>query len=680
MKIRQKLFCGYLAITLVMGFAGYLSINIYNEIKEKVVDLKKNDVGIWGASEELIQTLQRSQESIRKLIENKPRIIYSYSYTSTEIRQSLYNRGQIEKQLQKDLKNLEKILSPFASNLKGENIPASVSSSGPQSKSELRRWLNLRKKHLYYHWLYLYHFINIVDRMPSHAFRFFHNILEPHYRQNVFPIIHKYREGERKQTDNQVCKIIDEYIPNANVVIIGSTLIGLVVVFALGFFLYNSVSSPLAELSKAAAAIGQGHLDTRIAIDTKDEVGFLADSFNRMAVDLSQTTVSKSYVDNIIKSMLDMLIVFDPDGTICKVNSSTLRLLGYTQEELLGKRIKQIILENEPGTSIINRLPDKGSMFNIETTFLSKHGNHIPVLLSGAVMQGERGEIEGFVCVARDIIDRKRAEVALQSANDDLEHRVQERTGELLEANKRLKQEVAQRKSTEAALRRSKSRLRQLSSHILSAREKERKRISMELHDDLGQSLSLLKVQINSFQDHLQSNQKPEPSDISHSLNYLDYIIENVRRLARDLSPSILEDLGLTAALKWLIDDCTKHYGLKVITEIENIDMFFPPEDQIIIYRIFQEILTNVGKHAKASMINVEITISGAFAYFSIKDNGRGFNTKMVSGKPCTEKGLGLTAMKERAFMLHSNLRIVSRMGQGTTIHFKTPYRERKPA
>ncbi|MCJ7809183.1 MAG: PAS domain S-box protein, partial [Desulfobulbaceae bacterium] len=291
--------------------------------------------------------------------------------------------------------------------------------------------------------------------------------------------INKYRKGEQEAKEKQVRKIIEEYIPSADKIIISSTLITLLTVFLLGFWISHSVSKPLSRLTAAALDIGKGQLETHIDIRSKDEVGILAAAFNRMTNDLSKTTVSKSYVDNIIRSMIDMMIVVDSQAVITKVNRSALTLLGYRRKELVGMSIKDIIHEEKTGEgSVIGELIYRGSMVNVEQTYITKEGLIIPVLFSGAVIHGENGEIQGVVCMARDIVDRKNAEMALKRSYDEMERRVEERTTELVEANYQLKNEITERVRTEDALRESENRLRLLSSHILAAREKEYKRLS----------------------------------------------------------------------------------------------------------------------------------------------------------------------------------------------------------
>ncbi|HZE21921.1 MAG TPA: PAS domain S-box protein, partial [Desulfobaccales bacterium] len=154
--------------------------------------------------------------------------------------------------------------------------------------------------------------------------------------------------------------------------------------------------------------------------------------------------------------------------------------------------------------------------------------------------------------------------------------------------------DITLRRRAEEALRASEQRLRFLTSQLLSAQERERKRISMELHDELGQNLALLKLQIRAIEKALRKDQQDLKESCRELLHYLDGVIDNIRRLSHDLSPAVLEDLGLQSALKYLINGVSQHYNVTYSFEVEDLDHLFPPESQIIIYRIFQECLTNI--------------------------------------------------------------------------------------
>jgi len=167
----------------------------------------------------------------------------------------------------------------------------------------------------------------------------------------------------------------------------------------------------------AAIEIGRGKLDTPIYIDSKDEVGQLANSFKEMAKKLQQSRdqliSAKEYIDNIIRSMIDSLVVLSSNGNILSVNHATLELLGYIEDELVGQPISKIIEEDDEGVQKIfrgtglSKLIKRGFIKDVETTYSTKEGSKIPVLLSGSVLYDRENKIQGIVCIAPDITDRK---------------------------------------------------------------------------------------------------------------------------------------------------------------------------------------------------------------------------------------------------------------------------------
>jgi signal transduction histidine kinase len=217
------------------------------------------------------------------------------------------------------------------------------------------------------------------------------------------------------------------------------------------------------------------------------------------------------------------------------------------------------------------------------------------------------------------------------------------------------------------------SEMRRLSSQILNAQEDERRRIAFELHDQLGQDLSVLKLQIGSIKRNLQKDPKELAEMCRNTLRELDKTIEMVRRISRDLSPSILADLGLTSALRWLIRNFLKHSDIEISTAMEDIKDLFSSDQQIVIYRIIQEILTNIRKHAAATQVYVNIKKNEKRVRFSIEDNGIGFDIQQSAAQYAPEKGLGLAAMNERSKMIGGHFEISSQQGKGTHISFEIP-------
>ncbi|MFZ0281094.1 MAG: PAS domain S-box protein, partial [Bacteroidales bacterium] len=228
--------------------------------------------------------------------------------------------------------------------------------------------------------------------------------------------------------------------------------------------------------------------------------------------------------------------------------------------------------------------------------------------------------------------------------------------------------DITLRRRAEEALRESEQRLRFLTSQLLCAQERERKRISMELHDELGQSLAVLKLQIRAIHRGLGDDQQDLTAGCLELLHYLDGVIDDVRRLSRDLSPAILEDLGLQSALKYLINEFSKHYKVSQAFEVEDLDQLFPAERQIIIYRIFQECLTNIAKHAGATQVSIAVKENDGLISLMIEDNGVGFDPASILTRRAPGRGLGLAALDERARMLGGTLEVWSQPGAGTRV------------
>ena len=211
------------------------------------------------------------------------------------------------------------------------------------------------------------------------------------------------------------------------------TILFLAVGSVLAFLLAWRVSKPILILVEASRQIALSHFDTRVELNRKDELGLLGKTINAMAKQLEQSTVSKDYNDNILSSMTDMLIVVSPNGDIVTVNQAACDLLGYPEHELIGQPTSLLFKEEEEEEeeeeasrvilssnafpvkrTMLRRLVKEGSISNVEKSLLNKSGDTIPVLLSGAVMRDGEDQVQGVVCLALDITERKHAEQQLQ--------------------------------------------------------------------------------------------------------------------------------------------------------------------------------------------------------------------------------------------------------------------------
>jgi signal transduction histidine kinase len=234
---------------------------------------------------------------------------------------------------------------------------------------------------------------------------------------------------------------------------------------------------------------------------------------------------------------------------------------------------------------------------------------------------------------------------------------------------------AVERHKSETALEESAQKLRFLNSQLLAAQEKERQKLSHELHEDLGQTLQALKMQTNYIKQRLPKDHQDLYQECEDLLLHLSRIINQVRGLSWELRPQALDDLGLLAALRSLIEDFCKHYDIqRCRTDFDEIDALFPAADQINICRIFQEALSNIGEHSQATDVALSIKKSEAGVSFALFDNGKGLDAQKVMAYSQSRTGLGLHAMEERVKILGGSLRIDSRPDWGTKLHFVVPF------
>jgi len=227
--------------------------------------------------------------------------------------------------------------------------------------------------------------------------------------------------------------------------------------------------------------------------------------------------------------------------------------------------------------------------------------------------------------------------------------------------------DITERYTMEQKLKESEERLKLLSMELMKSQERERARISKELHDELGQSLAILKHRVRSIGKKLTACQPQLSHDNDATVEFVDEIIEKVRQISRDLNPSGLDDMGLCSALRSLADNFMREYEIPVSLDIQEVDGLFGKESERNLYRIFQEALTNIAKHADARHVNVQISKGAQYVRFLIEDDGKGFDAAEVRARDKRRRGLGLVVMEERADLIGGTLEITSREVSGGT-------------
>jgi PAS domain S-box-containing protein len=271
--------------------------------------------------------------------------------------------------------------------------------------------------------------------------------------------------------------------------------------------------------------------------------------------------------------------------------------------------------------------------------------------------------LEGAAMQLGVAIQRVRVEEALQEAHDELERRVEERTAEL-------KQEIKERKQAEEALRESEKQLRYLSSQLLTAQEKERKRIARELHDGIGQSLSAIKFSVeNGLRQMDRETAGPIAKPLEAVIPMIQESIEEVRKIAMDLRPATLDDLGILATIAWFCREFETIYsGIRIEKKINIQENEVSDPLKTAIYRVLQEALNNVAKHSKANLANISLRSMDGTIELVVEDNGMGFDLKEALSVKSFRKGLGLSSMKERTELSGGSFILESVKGSGTIV------------
>ena len=221
--------------------------------------------------------------------------------------------------------------------------------------------------------------------------------------------------------------------------------------------------------------------------------------------------------------------------------------------------------------------------------------------------------------------------------------------------------------------------LKALSTQLMKAQENERKKIAQDLHDQVGQMLQSMKMNLDRIRRNLSSpTQKMEANKdwLADTEILLSQTIEDIRTLTFDLRPSMLDDFGLYSTLRWYIGDYAKRSNTRVILKGKEDKYRFPIEIEVNLYRIVQEALNNVVKHANATEVTIFLSQKYSTAILSVKDNGKGFDTDRVLSSP--HQGTGIFNMKERVNLLGGSFEIISKPGKGTRINVKIPFTEVK--
>ena len=378
--------------------------------------------------------------------------------------------------------------------------------------------------------------------------------------------------------------------------------------------------------------------------------------------DALELGISEKRYRRLFETARDGILLVDPvTRLIFDANPYLLHMLGYTHNELIGKELWQIGLfqDIESNKAAFRTLQDRGYVRYDNLPLKTRDQQQIDVEFVSNVYPD--GDIMVIQCNIRDVMERKRVEQALAVAHASLETRVIDRTKELAHVNASLSLEILRREKAEADRR-------ELQQQLVTVQERERLRISRELHDAMGQHLTALGLGIQLIKNSLEPT-SPQTDQLQKLLALTDQIGREVHHLAMELRPTALDDLGLTAALATYAETWTERSGLEIDFHYERIgEERLPAMIETALYRVVQEALTNVLRHAGATRVSIVLQRTPETVSAVIDDNGRGFDAESLSNFR-----LGILGMRERMSLMGGTLTVESEPGQGTAVFARIP-------
>ena len=344
---------------------------------------------------------------------------------------------------------------------------------------------------------------------------------------------------------------------------------------------------------------------------------------------------SREQAQAILESAPDGVIVINKEGRVIELNKQAELIFGWTIQEVWYKELANLIFPprfREAYKQGLQNFINTGKSEMLNTAFelkgLCKDKTEIDISLhlSPAILKNKY-MLVGFV---RDITEKKKAEKSVKQSYEDI---------------------------------------RRLASHQEKISDEERISIAREIHDELGQQLTVLKMDISWLNKNIFVTEEKIVQRMNDLREMIDQTIKTVRRISSRLRPGVLDDLGLLPALEWLSDDFEKRSGVRTKFISEISDPGLDAGINTALFKFFQESLTNIAKHAQASEVYASLKNENGKLIMTIKDNGKGFAVSAIENK----KTLGILGIKERLALLHGEYDIISSPGQGATVTVMVP-------
>jgi PAS domain S-box-containing protein len=362
----------------------------------------------------------------------------------------------------------------------------------------------------------------------------------------------------------------------------------------------------------------------------------------------------------------------DPEGNVVSWNAGAQRLKGYDSAEIIGHHFSIFYPEedlmNDRPRDILARAARDGQTQE-EGWRIRKDGSRFWANVVITALHNSNGNLLGFAKLTRDTTENRERAEALTKAKELLELRVEQRTAVLTRVNNEMRTEIADRQHAEEQLRKSRDQLRALAARLQSVREEERTYIAREIHDELGQACTAIKMDLALIGRKLTKRQTTLRAKVDSSIQLVDSTIVTLRKIASELRPRTLDDLGLPAALEAQAQEFESRTGIHCSVTLPPEPLTLDTDRSTAIFRIFQESLTNVARHAHATRVEARLRRENDRIIFQVFDNGTGFDPEVAKAR----KSLGLIGMQERALLLNGDFKTEGVPGSGTTMTLTIP-------
>ncbi len=603
MKLSTKLVLSFSIVIVLVGGIGITFSYLNEAVKDQVT----------AESEQAIDEIELAGEMGLHLYQSLTRTQY---LLEDQYRQSLsmnFSRGNrteetLENNIDESLQKFRESINETRMRIRQE--PSNIFRDTTSSADVSQLLDKLEKKFSIYSSL-VTQLQNLSSKNYEDGKEFFTVTIEPYFRTNLLPLIEEVR-AEIQTNHHQEIQRLNSQLNWVGYILMIATVVALLIAISVTFFLHRSIANPIKKIAKAAKSIGQGNLSERINYNSNDELGELSNTFDHMAESLSQTTVSRDYVDSIIEAMADLLVVTDADHNITRVNSAGVQMLDSTEDALLGRRIN----------TIFKNLPDKifetesdGNLKSSDSVLIAKDGVKTPVSISKGTIRNSSGTVDGYVIVASDISSEKEAQQKIAKS-------LKEKEVLLAEIHHRVKNNLAvisgllQMQRWEAE-----------NEHAASALQQSQLRVqSIALvHEKLYQSESLSFIQFDRY----------------------------IRDLLQAISDTYLS-----------LDS-----GISIETELDDIVLNI--NQAIPCSLLINELVVNAFKYAfpdtqDEGMITVSVAKSEEHVTVMVQDNGQGFEDDEI-----TSNSLGMSLVETLSKQLSGTLDFNNSDGVTVTVTFK---------